>query len=193
MSERELIKRAQAGDFEAFTALINNEKEKIYRLALKLTGNRSDAEDILQDTMLKAVEKIDTFRLESSFGTWLYIIALNNIRRVMGTKKQAVLKPMDDYLPDGHGATGELLDWGDPHSILEREEIKNIIDTALAKMPQTYSAPFVLRYIEELSVKEIAETLRLSEAATKSRILRARLSLRETISEKMKEKISERV
>jgi RNA polymerase sigma-70 factor (ECF subfamily) len=193
MNEKEIVRRAQAGDFEAFAELVNKEKEKIYRLALKLTGSRPDAEDILQDTMLKAIEKIDTFRMESSFGTWLYTIALNLIRRTTSSRKYKSLKPIEDYLPDGHGSSAALIDWGEPHSLLEREETQRIIDSALAKMPKIYSTPFVLRYLEEMPVKEVAATLKVTVAAAKSRILRARLSLRETISDKMKEKINEGV
>ena len=193
MDEKQLVERAQAGDFDAFTNLVNNEQDKIYRLALKLTGNQHDAEDILQDTVLKAIEKIDIFRLESSFGTWLFTIALNNIRKLMGTRKRTAMKPIEEYLPTGHGANRELFDWGDPHSILEQAEIQKIIDSSLAEMPQMYSVPFVLKYIEEMPVKEVARTLKLTEAATKSRILRARLSLRETISDLMKERTSEQV
>lgn len=193
MDEKTLIARAQSGDFDAFTELTGRERERIYRLALKLTGNQQDAEDVLQDTFFKAIEQIDKFRMEASFGTWLYTIALNKIRKIMTNRKRTAPKPIEEYLPESHDTAGALFDWGDPHSILENAELQGIIDSALAEMPQLYSAPFVLRYIEELSIKEVAETLKLSEAATKSRILRARLALRDTITEALKERHSERV
>ena len=84
MDERKLIEQAQAGDFDAFNRLIEAHKDKIFRLALKLSGNKEDAEDILQDTFLKAVDNIDKFRMEASFGTWLYTIALNTFRAKAG-------------------------------------------------------------------------------------------------------------
>ncbi len=188
MSEKELIRRAQNGDFDAFNQLISDEKDKIYRLALKVTGNREDAQDILQETLLKAIEKIDTFRMESSFSTWLYAIALNNVRASLSTRKREALKPIDDYLPSDHGGKAELFEWGDPHVLFERKELADIVESALANMPHMYSLPFILRYMEEMPVKEVARALKLSEAATKSRILRARLALREQLSEKLLER-----
>lgn len=194
MNEKELIKKAQSGDFDAFNILISGHKDKIFRLALKLTGNREDAEDIMQETFIKAIDNIDKFRMESSFGTWLYTIALNSFRADVGAKKKMDLKPIDDYLPGGHGESGErenLFDWGDPHNLFEQKQLNDLIENALAEMPYKYSMPFVLRYMEDLPVSEVAQAMNLSVAATKSRILRARLALREVLSSRFKERIGE--
>ena len=195
MNEKDLVIQAQGGDFDAFTALIEQHKDKIFRLALKLTGNRDDAEDIVQETFVKAIDAIDKFRMESSFGTWLYTIALNNIRAHAGNKKRTSLQPIEDYLPESHtgSCAPELYDWGDPHQLLEQKQIKSMIEKALAEMPLKYSAPFMLRYMEDLSVKEVADTLNLSLAAAKSRILRARLALREKLSDIFQERSNERL
>jgi RNA polymerase sigma-70 factor (ECF subfamily) len=196
MNEKELVKKAQSGDFEAFNTLIEAYKDKIYNLAFKLSGNRHDAEDILQETFLKAVDNIDKFRGESSFGTWLYAIAVNSVRAYYQDKKKADLKPIDDYLPQGHGGDGnqkEMFDWDDPHNLLETKELNFIIDEALAKMPHKYSMPFILRYYEDMPVKDVARALHLSVAAAKSRILRARLALRERLSDVFREKVNERM
>ena len=196
MNEKELVKKAQSGDFEAFSQLIEKYKNKIYNLGLKLSGDRHDAEDILQETFLKAVDNIDKFRGDSSFGTWLYAIAVNAVRALHQSRKKADLRPIEEYLPGGHGSTGdtkELFEWGDPHELLEQKELNEIIDNALAEMPDKYSAPFILRYFEDLPVKDVAATLNLSLAAAKSRILRARLALRERLSEVFREKINEQV
>ena len=196
MNEKELVKKAQSGDFEAFSLLIEKYKNKIYNLGLKLSGDRHDAEDILQETFLKAVDNIDKFRGDSSFGTWLYAIAVNAVRALHQSRKKAELRPIEEYLPSGHGSgddTKELFEWGDPHELLEQKELNKVIDDALAEMPDKYSAPFILRYFEDLSVKEVADSMHLSVAATKSRILRARLALRERLSEVFKEKADERV
>jgi RNA polymerase sigma-70 factor (ECF subfamily) len=188
MNEQELVQKAQAGDFEAFTQLINAEKDRIYGLARKLSGNEQDAEDIVQETFLKAIDKIDQFRLESSFGTWLYSIALNEARALFGKRKQADLRTIEDYLPAGHHEESHdaggfrLFDWKDPHSELEEAELRKIIDEGIQELPYMYREAFLLRYIEELSVKEVAEHINESEAATKSRILRARLALRDHLS-----------
>lgn len=190
MDEKELIQKAQAGDFKAFSRLIEAHKDKIFRLALKLSGNREDAEDILQETLLKAVDNIDKFRLEASFGTWLYTIALNTFRARVGEKNKMPLKPLEDYLPSGgHGEiSAQLFDWGDPHEIFEQKQINEIIETALAEMSQIYSVPFVLRYMEDMPVADIANILKISVPAAKSRILRARLALRETLTESFRDK-----
>ena len=189
MDERKLVKQAQAGDFEAFSKLIEAHKGKIYALARKLTGNEQDSEDIVQDTFLKAIDKIDQFRGEASFGTWLYTIALNEARGHYSRRKQVDLKPVEDYLPSSsagghnHDDSRLLFDWKDPHRILESEELKEMIDAAIEELPYKYREAFLLRYIEDLPVKEVARLIGESDAATKSRILRARLALRERLAE----------
>ena len=192
MNERELVKKAQAGDFEAFTELINAHKNKIFALARKLTGNSQDTEDIVQETFLKAIDKIDTFRSESSFGTWLYTIALNIARAQFAKQQQADLKPLEDYLPGyEHGpldssdsAQSRLFDWKDPHQELESSQLRQSISEALDELPYKYREAFILRYFEEMSVKEVAEMTGESVASAKSRILRARLALRDSLSKK---------
>ncbi len=191
MDEKTLVARAKTGDYEAFTALINAHKDKIYALARKLTGNKQDAEDIVQETLLKAVDNIDQFREEAAFGTWLYTIALNQSRAHYSRGKQADLQPLEDYLPaHEHGQThSRLFDWADPHRIMEQDELNRLIDDAIAGLPQIYREAFVLRYIDDLPVKEVAALLNESEAAAKSRILRARLALRDTLSSKFQERL----
>jgi len=199
MNEQDLVKRAQAGDFEAFTALVNENKNQIYALALKMTANSQDAEDIVQETFLKAVDKIDQFRGESSFGTWLYAIALNQARAHLARAKQADLKPIEEYLPtrsadDLHaGRNPQLFDWEDPHQKLENDELKRIIDEGIAELPVKYREAFLLRYHEELSIKEIAKIINESVASTKSRVLRARLALREHISKALEDRYGTQV
>jgi len=194
MNEKELALRAQAGDFNAFAELIGTHKNRIYGLARKLSGNDQDAEDIVQDTFLKAIDKINQFRLEASFGTWLYTIALNESRALFAKQKQSDLKPIEEYLPEGHSGSHEtgdhhrLFDWRDPGSVLESEELRNTIDRHIADLPYKYREAFVLRYVEELSVKEVARAINESEAATKSRILRARLALRDQLAEFFEDK-----
>lgn len=189
MNEKQLVTDAQAGDFSAFMQLVDKHKSKIYALARELAGNSQDAEDIVQDTLLKAIDKIDQFRGDASFGTWLYSIALNQARSLYARDKRAELAPIEDYLP-GSGASHDhedasrLFDWQDPHKQLETSELGELIDAALNELPYKYKEAFLLRYIEELPVKEIARLTKQSEAATKSRILRARLAMRDWLSKK---------
>ncbi len=185
MSERELIARMRAGDFEAFSELIDAHKDKIYALVHRLAGNKENAEDIVQETFLKAIDNIGQFRGESSFGTWLYAIALNLSRAHFAREKQADLRPIESYLPSqGEAAVGHanLMDWQNPHKILESNELRETIGRALDSLPYKYREAFLLRYHNELSVKEIAKLTGQSVASAKSRILRARLALREYLA-----------
>jgi RNA polymerase sigma-70 factor (ECF subfamily) len=199
MNEQQLVSRAKAGDFQAFMTLVDAHKGKIYGLAQKLAGNKEDAEDIVQDTLLKAIDKIDQFRGEASFGTWLYSIALNQARALFARSKQADLKPIEEYLPGGnnHGESSpdsaKLFDWGDPHQELEASELRRIIDEVVAELPYKYREAFLLRYIEELPVKEVAALIHESEAATKSRILRARLAIRDRLTTIFGERYAQRL
>ncbi|MCK5126231.1 MAG: sigma-70 family RNA polymerase sigma factor [candidate division Zixibacteria bacterium] len=184
--EKELVKQAKAGDFKSFTKLIENYQQKIFGFALKMAKNREDAEDIFQETFLKAVDNIQKFRGDASFGTWLYRIAINIIRAKYGRENKKELLPLEDYLPIKHGDHSahvpQLFDWNDPLSKLTNDEINTKIKAALSELPQKYQLPFLLRYTQELSVQEVADTLKLSLAATKSRILRARMAMRSSLS-----------
>jgi RNA polymerase sigma-70 factor (ECF subfamily) len=185
MDERELIARMKAGDFDAFSELVDAHKNKIYVLIHRLVGNKENAEDIIQETFLKAIDNISQFRGDSSFGTWLYSIALNLSRAHFAKQKQMDLLPIEDYLPlsgDAHEGHSQLLDWQDPHKVLEIKEIRETVNRALAELPLKYREAFLLRYYNELSVKEVAKLIGESVAATKSRILRARLALRDYLA-----------
>lgn len=182
MSEKELIQRAQAGDFEAFAQLVAKYQKQVFGLARRLTGNTQDAEDLVQETLLKAIDNIDKFRGDSAFGTWLYSIALNQGRAHYNRAKKSDLQSLDDLLPlreHSHGVSSHHLhEWRDPHTLLETDELNRLIAAAFAELPPEYAIPFSLRYEEDLSIKEIAEVLGITEAATKSRVLRARLFMR---------------
>lgn len=187
IDETELIRRSQAGDFKAFTALIEGYRPKIFGLALKLAKNREDAEDIFQETFLKAIDKIKQFRAEASFGTWLYTICVNVVRAKYGRHEKEELLPLEDYLPAGHGRHDsdipQIFDWNDPLSKMTNEEVGQMIDKAVHQLPLKYRIPFLLRYTQDMPVQEVADTLRLSLAAAKSRILRARLALRQSLQD----------
>lgn len=180
MSEKELIQRAQSGDYDAFAELVGKYQKQVFALARRITGNLQDAEDLVQESLLKAIDKIDTFRGDSSFGTWLYTIALNQGRAHYNRSRKTELESLDDLLPlkeHSHGSH-KLHEWRDPHSIMEANELSRFIADAYAELQPEYAVPFALRYEEDLSIKEIAAILDISEAATKSRVLRARLFMR---------------
>ena len=186
MNERELVAKAQSGDFEAFIELVDTHKGKVYAMVRRLAGNEQDAEDIMQDTLLKAIDKIGQFRGDASFGTWLYSIALNQARAQFSKGKQTDLKQIEDYLPmqtiaGSHEDIG-LFDWQDPHQALESQQLRGILNEVVAELPYKYREAFLLRYVEELPVKEVARLTKQSAASAKSRILRARLALRDKLS-----------
>ncbi len=187
ISEKELVQKAQAGDFTAFNQLIEQYRQKIYRLALKMAKNEQDAEDIFQDTFLKAIDKIGQFRAESSFGTWLYAIAVNVARARYGRSFEKDLLPLEEYLPvkpgESEARPGTLYDWDDPLSKMTAGEVQQKLSKAITELPLKYRVAFLLRYIEEMSVQEVAQAMNLTVAAAKSRILRARLALRQSLND----------
>jgi RNA polymerase sigma-70 factor (ECF subfamily) len=147
MDEKELVRKAKSGDFDAFAKLVDTSKGRIFALARKMTGNDQDAEDILQETLLKAIDKIDQFRGEAVFGSWLYSIALNQARQHLGREHSVDLKPIEEYLSTGeagdtHRNSG-LFDWRDPHALLENEELSEIIDEAVGELPVKYREAFL--------------------------------------------------
>jgi len=184
-SEKELVGKAQSGDFAAFNELIDGYRAKIFGLAVKMTRTREDAEDVFQETFLKAIDNIGKFRAESSFGTWLYAIAVNIVRAKYGRERSTDLLQVEEYLPEKHEHGDKppegLSDWNDPLSRMTNREIQSRIDDAIAELPPKYRLPFLLRYMEEMSLQEVADTLHLTLANTKSRILRARLALRKSL------------
>lgn len=197
MDEMHLVERAKAGDFTAFAELMDSGKARVYGLALKLTGNRQDAEDIVQDSMLKAIDNIDRFRGESAFSTWLYRIALNIARSKYARQKDGELLPLEEYLPASGQHAGNmparLFDWKNPADEMEQEELRQSVNKAVADLPYKYREAFILRYVEELPVKEIAKLTGESAAATKSRILRARLALRDRLSRMFEDRYEKRL
>ena len=184
-NEKELVRQAQSGDFKAFSELIEKYRPKIFGLALRLAKNREDAEDIFQDTFMKAIDNIEKFRAESSFGTWLYAICVNVVRARYSRENKAELLPIEDYLPAGHDhsdtAAARLISWDDPLASLTRSEVGKILEEAIHELPLKYRIPFLLRYTQEMPVQEVADALGLKLANVKSRILRARLALRQAL------------
>lgn len=184
--EKQLVAGAKQGDFDAFNRLIEKYRPRIFGLALKLAKNREDAEDVFQETFLKAIDNIQKFRGDSSFGTWLYTISLNVVRSKYGRSEAAELLPIEEYLPraeHGSGDHPDLFDWNDPLSQLTQAELKGRIDQAIQQLPLKYRTAFLLRYTEDMSVADVARTTGLTLAAAKSRILRARLAMRQSLND----------
>lgn len=184
MSDSELVARLQAGDQAAYSQLVETHAGRIYRLALRMLGNEADAEDILQETFLNAFRSIDSFQERASIGTWLYRIATNAALMRL-RRKEPDLVSVDQPLENDEGdlIPRQLFDFCClPEDDLLRGEAREEMLRAVDDLPATLRSVFVLRDIEGLSTQETAETLELSISAVKSRLMRARLKLRERLS-----------
>lgn len=183
----------QNGDRAEFARLVEVFSTPVYRLALKMLGTPQDAEDVLQTTFLKAFQHLPTFEGRSSLSTWLYRIAANEALMLLRRKKPDF--SLDEEPADSEGETQpplELADWGAlPESELLSGETRRELDRAIASLPEKLRVVFLLRDIEGLSIKETGETLNLTETAVKTRLLRARLHLREQLSVYFGERLTE--
>jgi RNA polymerase sigma-70 factor, ECF subfamily len=188
--ESALVARAQAGDVQAFTELVNHYERKIYRLAKHITQNDEDAEDVLQETFLKAYEHLDTFQGNSKFYTWIVRIGVNEALMKLRKRKGDRTVPLDQPVDTGEEMVArEIAVWDDnPEERYSREEMREILDRAVEGLKHDFRTVFVLRDIEELSTEEAAEALGISVPAVKSRLLRARLALREKLTRQFKRK-----
>jgi RNA polymerase sigma-70 factor, ECF subfamily len=188
--EGELVSRAQSGDNEAFAELVGRYQNKIYRLARNITQSNEDAEDVLQETFLKAYSHLDGFQRNSKFYTWIVRIAVNESLMKLRKRKSDRTVPLDEPLDTGEESVArEIAVWEDnPEQRYSREEMQEILDEAVESLKPDFRTVFALRDIEELSTEETAEALHISIPAVKSRLLRARLALREKLTRKFKRK-----
>jgi RNA polymerase sigma-70 factor (ECF subfamily) len=190
IDESAVVMQAREGDTEAFGELVRRYEGRIFRLAQHVTQNREDAEDVLQETFMKAYEHLDQFKGDSKFYTWIVRIAVNQALMKLRRRKTDKSVSLDETIDTGEDmVVREIAAWGeDPEQQLSREELGGILDTAIQSLEPLYRSVFVLRDIEELSTEETAEMLGLSVPAVKSRLLRARLQLREKLTRFFKRK-----
>ena len=188
--ELQLVNRARAGDAAAFNSLVERYERKIYRLAKNITQNDEDAEDVLQDTFLKAYEHLPDFQGNSKFYTWLVRIGVNEALMKLRKRKTDRTVPLDEPVDTGEETVGrEIAVWDeDPEKKYSQEELGQILNEAVQSLKPAFRTVFVLRDIEELSTEETAQSLNISIPAVKSRLLRARLQLREKLTRFFKRK-----
>jgi len=188
--ESALVAQAKAGDQNAFAELVQRYERKIYRLAKNITRNDEDAEDVLQDAFLKAYTHLDNFKGDSKFYTWIVRIAVNEALMRLRKRKTDRSVPLDEPVELGEETVQrEIAVWDDnPEQQYSQEEWRRILDEAVESLKPDFRTVFVLRDIEELSTEETAETLGISVPAVKSRLLRARLALRERLTRQFKRK-----
>jgi len=187
VSDEELVTRARAKDFGAFEQLLDRYEDKIFRLAYRFVRNETEAKEVLQDTFLSIWRKLDTFKGDSQFGSWLYRVAANTaLMRLRAQRRHPEVST--EELPAGYldtfGAlppTGE--NWAKrPDDELQSDELRRHIQSAVDTLPEIYRTVFLLRDVEGLSTEETAEILDISVPTVKTRLHRARIALRDTIT-----------
>ena len=184
----DLVARAKAGDMGAFETLTSRYEERVYSLAIRILRHEQDAEDVTQQTFLSALENLGGFRGEASFSTWLLRIATHAALKIIRKRKgldlvslEEATEPADksDTIPHPE----YIADWRlSPEELVHQNEVKRLLDDSLNELDPKLRMVFLLRDVEGLSIKESAQTLGLSEANTKVRLLRARLRLRELLT-----------
>lgn len=179
-------------DKAAFAQLLDENSEKIYRLALKMVGNAQDAEDVLQETFIKAFKNIEKFEGRSKISTWLYRIAVNESLMLLRKRKDHITEIDSDIKKDnGDLIPRQIVDWCClPEKELMSSEARRHIKAAVSHLSEANRATFLLRDVEGLSTREAAEALDISESAIKVRLMRARMQLREELTGFYAEKLT---
>jgi RNA polymerase sigma-70 factor (ECF subfamily) len=185
-----LVDSARGGDVHAFETLVNKYDRQIFRIAQHITQNKEDAQDVVQDAFLKAYEKLDQFQGNSKFYTWLVRIAVNESLMRLRKRRTGKMVSIDDDIETEEGSVPrDLADWSpNPEQNYGQAELAEILRKTIQGLPHGFRIVFVLRDVDGLSTEETAETLGLSVPAVKSRLLRARLQLRERLSRYFRQK-----
>lgn len=190
MDEAEIIALAKKGDHKAQSLLVNRYSSRVYNLALRILHNREEAEDVLQDTFLTVIKKLDMFDGRSSLFTWIYRIATNSA--LMTLRKKKIRRnniKSNDFDPEQQQIEN-LIDWSqDPTMSLDNDEIRKHIENAMNTLKEKYRTVFILRDIEGLSTRETSKVLDITEENVKIRLLRARQTLRAYLSKYFDERV----
>ncbi len=178
-----LVAAARGGDATAFGELAQRYSRRVFRLAQRVTQNREDAEDAMQEAFIKAYEKLDTFQGQSKFYTWLVRITFNEALMKLRKRRPGESSLDEPVEHEGEVTPREFADWGpSPEQKYAQTELQEILSRAVGTLDPAYRVVFLLRDEEQFSIEETAELLKLSVPAVKSRLLRARLMLREKLS-----------
>ena len=182
--ERDLILQVQSGEHELFYELVRPYERRVYAAALAILRNEQDAEDSAQAAMLKAFKNIRQFRAEARFSTWLIQITVNEALMRRRRERTVVMEGLDNRRDEeSEYAPRDFADWREiPSEALERKEVRQRLAEALATLDRKYREVFVLRDMEHLNIQETAEALGITVASVKTRLLRARLMLRDLLA-----------
>jgi RNA polymerase sigma-70 factor (ECF subfamily) len=183
-NEEMLIQRIRNGEHELFYELIRPYEKRVYSAAFAILRNEADAEDVAQEAVLKAFKHIRQFRAEARFSTWLTQITINEARMWRRKKHANIMEPIIDRQDEeGNYTPCDFADWREiPLETLERKEVREKLAEALSSLGEKYREIFVLRDMQHLSIEETAKALGISTASVKTRLLRARLMLRDLLA-----------
>jgi RNA polymerase sigma-70 factor, ECF subfamily len=183
-----LVDAARSGDIGAFESLVRRYDRNVFRIAQHITQNREDAEDVVQDAFLKAYQNLGQFQGQSKFYTWLVRIAVNEaLMRLRRRRPERMVSIDEDVKTEEDSMPREIADWSpNPEQLYTQSELKDILGKTIQGLPPSFRTVFVLRDVEGLSTEETASALELSVPAVKSRLLRARLQLRERLNKYFK-------
>lgn len=187
--ETAMIESILGGNAERYHELIRPYERHVYKMALSLMKNEADAEDVAQEAFLRAFRKLADFRGQAKFSTWLISITLNEARGRLRRQAVARTESLDSSPEDGAPVSPAMLrDWREvPSEALEREEIRRLLQTAIANLAPMYREVLVLRDVEEFSVEETAVALAISAGNVKVRLHRARLMMQKELAPKLKQ------
>lgn len=182
--EGTLVRRIREGELGLFYELIRPYERRVYAAALAILRNEADAEDAAQEAVLKAFKHIRQFRAEARFSTWLIQIAVNEARMRRRKQQAVVMEPMVNQADeDGQYTPRDFADWREiPSETLERAEVRQKLAEALNSLGQKYREVFILRDMQQLSIEDTAKALGISVPSVKTRLLRARLMLRDLLA-----------
>lgn len=185
LSDEELVARAQSGEYDAYEEIVRRYQDKAFRLAFSLMKNETDAQDVVQEAFLNMYRKLDTFKGQSQFGSWMYRVVVNAALMRLRKKKRRSEVPVDDdegeFREDDY-YVASVPEWRvRADEAAENRELRQKIIEAVDELPPKYQTVFLLKEVEGLPLKEIAEVVDLSVGGVKSRLHRARLHLRATL------------
>lgn len=193
LPDAELVKLAQAGDTRGFDELVRRYQDKVYRLCFKILRHEDDASEALQDAFLSAFRGLRNFKAESTFSTWLYRIATNASLMKYRKRRDGHVSLEQSQSNNENSETMQLPDWSQqPAQDLLDAETREVMAEGIQRLPEELRTVFVLRDVQDMSNAEVAEVLDLSVAAVKSRLHRARRSLRDWLDRYFRDRLSRR-
>jgi RNA polymerase sigma-70 factor (ECF subfamily) len=193
IDDAQLVRMAQGGDTRAFDELVVRYRDRVFRLAFKILRHEDDAAEAMQDAFLSAFRGLKNFKAESTFSTWLYRIATNASLMKYRKRRDNLVSLEQSQSPNEDAEPLQLVDWTQrPEEELLNSETRTVMEQAVDRLPEDLRTVFLLRDVQELSNAEVAEILDLTVAAVKSRLHRARLTLRDRLTRHFADKTTSR-